>query len=131
MIPKSAIRGRPDRVQAGFDVWNLPPGAGLGSSFQEGFYGYVNKTLRMALSQSVDGRFSVLKCADGTAAGCRTALIGSLVQTVQQLGSDPSTWNADEHGDQIRFEAIGLITIPPIPWQNRPTFQQVVEVGGP
>jgi hypothetical protein len=47
---------------------------------------------------------------------------------VAELGSDPSTWDADEAGDQIRFTAVGLVSVPPIPWQNRPTFQQVIQV---
>ncbi len=105
--------------------------AGLGSSFQGGYYGYVQKAVRMALGQPVAGRFGVLRCANGTLAGCRGALIGSLAQTIQALGPDPSTWDANEAGDQIRFESIGLIGIPNIPWQNRPTFQQVVQATGP
>ena len=32
--------------------------------------------------------------------------------------------------DAVRFRAIGAITVPPIPWINRPTYQQVVEVQG-
>jgi hypothetical protein len=42
---------------------------------------------------------------------------------------------AGSPGDQTCFDAIyfrplGAITQPLIPWQNRPTFQQVVEVQG-
>jgi hypothetical protein len=29
--------------------------------------------------------------------------------------------------DQIQFSTVGVIGQPPIPWQNRPTFQQVIE----
>jgi hypothetical protein len=29
--------------------------------------------------------------------------------------------------DAIQFRALGLVTQPAIDWQNRPTFQQVVE----
>jgi hypothetical protein len=32
--------------------------------------------------------------------------------------------------DSIYFRPLGAITQPLIPWQNRPTFQQVVEVSG-
>jgi len=28
------------------------------------------------------------------------------------------------------YEAVALITLDPQPWQNRPTLQQVVQVGG-
>ena len=30
--------------------------------------------------------------------------------------------------DDILYEAVGLITLDPQAWQNRPTFQQVVQV---
>src|SRR5205807_1446978 len=30
--------------------------------------------------------------------------------------------------DQIKFAAVGLGSVPDIAWQNRPTFQQVVDV---
>jgi len=30
--------------------------------------------------------------------------------------------------DQISFIAAGAVETPPIPWQDRPTFQQVVEM---
>jgi acyl-homoserine lactone acylase PvdQ len=104
--------------------------AHLGSSFQSGYYGYVQRAVRMALSEPVNGTYSVLRCADGTLAGCRTALIQSLRDSIDALGPDPSTWNADEQAETIHFEAVGLVSVPDIPWQNRPTFQQVVQVTG-
>jgi hypothetical protein len=102
--------------------------AGLGSSFQGGYYGYMKKSFEMALGQQVAGPYAVLRCADGTVDGCRAALESSLQATLNQLGSDPGQWNADEDADAIRYRAIGLVGIPNSPWQNRPTFQQVVEV---
>src|SRR5205823_10995975 len=39
---------------------------GLGSSFQGGYYGYVDKTLRLALGDHVLGSYRILRCADGT-----------------------------------------------------------------
>jgi hypothetical protein len=47
---------------------------------------------------------------------------------VAELGPDPATWDAKEAGDSILYTAVGLITLDPQPWQNRPTFQQVVQV---
>jgi len=104
--------------------------AGLGSSFQDGYYGYVQKAVRMATGQPVAQPYRVLLCADGTADGCRSAVLASLQQAVDQLGPDPSTWDANEAGDDILYSAVGLITLDPQPWQNRPTFQQVVQVSG-
>jgi hypothetical protein len=102
--------------------------AHLGSSFQGGYYGYLQKSFQMALGQSVQGRYRVLRCADGTAAGCRASLLSSLKAAIGALGGDPPQWDADEAGDAIHYRAIGLIGVPDSPWQNRPTFQQVVEV---
>jgi hypothetical protein len=102
--------------------------AGLGSSFQGGYYGYLRKSFQMALGQPVAGPYAVLRCADGTEAGCRAALQSSLQAALDQLGNDPGQWNADEDADAIRYESIGLVGIPNSPWQNRPTFQQVVQV---
>ncbi len=46
----------------------------------------------------------------------------------EEFGEDPDTWDADEAGDQIDFTPVGLQDQPNMQWQNRPTFQQVVEV---
>jgi acyl-homoserine lactone acylase PvdQ len=100
----------------------------LGSSFQSGYYGLVEKAVRLALGQPVAKEYTVLQCANGTPAGCRAALQSSLRDAVAALGPDPSTWDADEAGETIRFQAVGLVNVPDIPWQNRPTFQQVVQV---
>jgi hypothetical protein len=99
---------------------------GLGSAFQNGYYGYVDKAVRMALGRPVEGRFRVLKCADGTLAGCRAALRRGLSAVVAKLGTDPTKWNAVESADEIVYTAVGLVGVDPQPWQNRPTFQQVV-----
>ncbi|MEA2420865.1 MAG: hypothetical protein QOE60_3071, partial [Thermoleophilaceae bacterium] len=32
--------------------------------------------------------------------------------------------------DAVRFRAIGGVTVPSIPWINRPTYQQAVEIQG-
>jgi hypothetical protein len=33
--------------------------------------------------------------------------------------------------EDIRFTTVGVIGVDPIDWQNRPTFQQVVQVNRP
>ena len=102
--------------------------AHLGSSFQGGYYGYLQKSFQMALGQQVAGRYQVLRCANGTLAGCRAALLSSLKAAIAELGGDAPQWDADEASDSILYRAVGLVGIPDSPWQNRPTFQQVVEV---
>jgi hypothetical protein len=52
-----------------------------------------------------------------------------------KLYADPVCNAAGLSGDQscfdsIYFRPLGAITQPLIPWQNRPTFQQVVSVDG-
>jgi acyl-homoserine lactone acylase PvdQ len=101
---------------------------GLGSSFLEGYYSYVQKAVRQALGAHVPGPYRVLQCADGTRRGCRKALRESLFAAVSKLGADPRTWDAHEGGEAIDFSAVGVVDVPNIPWQNRPTFQQVVQV---
>ena len=101
---------------------------GLGSSFQDCYYGYVQKAVQMALGDPVSQPYAVLRCADGTLAGCRAALAASLREAVDALGPDPSTWDAHPAQDDIVFSPVGIVTVPNMAWQNRPTFQQVVEV---
>lgn len=36
----------------------------------------------------------------------------------------------DQHCDEIEFQAAGAVGTDPIPWQDRGTFQQAVEVQG-
>jgi hypothetical protein len=82
----------------------------------------------MALGVHVAAPYRLLRCADGTLAGCRKAIIASLRATAKALGDDTSLWDADEGADAIDYSAVGLVDLPNMPWQNRPTFQQVVQV---
>jgi hypothetical protein len=61
----------------------------LGSSFQNGYYGYARRAIRMALGSPVSGALSVLRCADGTLTGRRAALVRSLRDSIAVLGSNP------------------------------------------
>ncbi|HYC55819.1 MAG TPA: penicillin acylase family protein [Candidatus Binatia bacterium] len=105
----------------------------IGSAYQSGYYGIIDKTMRMAAGEPVAGPYQVLRCADGTASGCRAALVSSLQAAVSDLttqfsSSDPANWSVDPTSEDIEFRAFGLVEVAPMPWQNRPTFQQVVQV---
>ena len=89
----------------------------------------------------------------GNLASCRAALKSALQTTIDQLtsiygSSDPASWTcarANDTGgadpgsgqndstrcnpelDDIQYSAIGVGTVPSMPWVNRPTFQQVVQ----
>ena len=106
-----------------------------GSSFNDGFYGHVDKDLRAILGKPVDGGFSRGYCGAGVLAACRAAILSSFDAAVSALegefGGDPSAWQVDETLDEIRFTSVGVSGIDPIPWQNRPTFQQILQFGDP
>ncbi|WP_197477541.1 penicillin acylase family protein, partial [Alcanivorax sp. HI0044] len=107
------------------------PGAG-GSAYNNGYYGYLERVLEQALGTSANP-YRALRCADtDDSNACRDALADSLNQAIDQLGGIASmdSWNVDESQDQIQHRAIGLSGVAPIHWQNRPTFQQVVEFTG-
>lgn len=104
-----------------------------GSSFQYGWWGYVDKDLRKVLGDPVQGAFPQTYCGGGTLAGCRTALVDSLNAAVAKPANQVYPGDADcAAGDQwcadtIIHRAMGGITQDKIHWQNRPTYQQVVQ----
>jgi acyl-homoserine lactone acylase PvdQ len=120
---------------------NDEPGHGssgdhLGSAFDVGFYGIVQKDLRAALHQRVAGALNRVYCGNGSLARCRAALDASLLQAAGE--SPQQVYPADkvcQAGDQmcsdsIQFRALGAITQPLIEWVNRPTFQQADDLTG-
>ncbi|HWE91043.1 MAG TPA: penicillin acylase family protein, partial [Pseudonocardiaceae bacterium] len=111
-----------------------PSGVGhVGSAFQTGWWSYVDKDLRSTLGQPVSGALAVPYC--GGLANCRQALLTSLGQAVALPAS--TVYPADSYcsaGDQWCADSIvqrpmGGVTDPQIGWQNRPTYQQVVQFG--
>ena len=117
-------------------------GTHVGSSYIAGWYAYVEKDLRRLLGKPVRGAFSRTYCGGGDRARCREILRSTLAaavnQTFEQTYGDDETCNSGENArldDQYCFDTVehtpaGVITQPLIHWINRPTFQQVVEVGG-
>lgn len=102
-----------------------------GSAFQSGFYSHIQKDLRTVLGLKVRGKSSRVYCGKGSLKKCRAGLTASLDAAVKALeeefGEDPAAWDADEEGDQINYRPVGLQDQPNMQWQNRPTFQQVLE----
>ncbi|MDX1803916.1 MAG: penicillin acylase family protein [Alcanivorax sp.] len=101
----------------------------IGSAYQSGYYGYLQRVLDQALGQS-DHPYQSLRCADSDQPdNCRAALADSLNQAIAELGgiANMSNWQVDKSQEQIQHRAIGLSSVPGIDWQNRPTFQQVVQ----
>ncbi|MDH6216827.1 penicillin acylase family protein [Streptomyces pseudovenezuelae] len=110
-----------------------PTGAHAGSSFQYGWWSYVDKDIRSVLGQSVSGPLAQQYCGGGSLSACRDILIGTLktaagtsastVYSGDSLCSAGDQWCADS----IVQRTLGGIKHYNISWQNRPTFQQVVE----
>jgi acyl-homoserine lactone acylase PvdQ len=115
-----------DRLPFGHDA----PGP-VGSAFYTSSYGYVHKDLRDLLGTSVKGPYSRVYCGHGKLANCRSALLSSLGAALQH-DSDAEIYGGESQAnhDKIGFSAVGAITQPRIPWVNRPTFQQAVQVQG-
>ena len=112
----------------------------LGSAFDHGWYGYVQKDLRDLLGIQVRGAYSRIYCGKGKAGACRDALLASLKEALAH-DSDAELYpdggctefgdisaDAQACADTIHHRALGAITIPPVPWVNRPTFQQAVQI---
>jgi acyl-homoserine lactone acylase PvdQ len=128
-----------DRLQRVIGLGS-PPGPG-GSSFFAGWQGYVSKDLRRVLGERVRAPLSRVFCGGGSRARCREMLLKTLSQSAQlvrrQYGVQdlsrvevPATCGTPRRCDQIEFTTAGAVATPPIPFQNRPTFQQAVEVQG-
>jgi hypothetical protein len=128
--------------------YNDPPGT-QGDAFYGGFYSYIQKDLRSLVARRHRGQlppapYSRHYCAQGTLRSCRARLLATLGQAVADLTSkygsaNPAMWRvpttcmpgqSPPACDQIEFTDAGSISTPPIPWQNRGTFQQAVEVRG-
>jgi acyl-homoserine lactone acylase PvdQ len=130
-----------DQLGAAHELDNAPNNHGdhLGSAYQTGWYGYAYKDLRRVLKLKVRAPYSKRYCGGGRLARCRAALRGALAEA---LDVDPATLYRDAACakakkpadqacfDKIAFRATGGITQPMIGWQNRPTYQQAVEVQG-
>ncbi|MFE7776757.1 penicillin acylase family protein [Streptomyces sp. NPDC057445] len=110
-----------------------PTGAHSGSAFQSGWWGFVDKDLRQVLGQQVSGPLAHTYCGDGQLAACRDTLLTTLKQAVSEPATEVYPGDAGcRAGDQwcadaIMHRALGGITHPAVNWQNRPTYQQVVE----
>ena len=103
-----------------------------GSSYIDGWYGYVDKDLRTLLGRPVKAPFSTQYCGGGDLAACRASLWAALDAAGTQLaaaqGPDPAAWRADATAERIVFTSGILPTT--MRWTNRPTFQQVVTFSG-
>ncbi|HEV2982214.1 MAG TPA: penicillin acylase family protein [Solirubrobacteraceae bacterium] len=107
--------------------------------FADGWYGYVSKDLRDLLAANGMGAhpiapYSLVYCGVGSLEACRTALQSSLQEALsatpaQIYGHGECKENPQASCfDMNRWTSASGVSVPPFPFQNRPTFQQVVEL---
>ncbi|MCW2787016.1 MAG: Penicillin acylase [Marmoricola sp.] len=123
-------------------------GAHLGSAYDGGYEGYLMSTLQQLLGKHPgDGFGTVLTSheCNGGPSTCSSAIAKALNDAYAALvtangTSNVSTWVASSESaaaketmpeyDSIGFQALGIVGQPNLDWQNRPTFQQVIEFPG-
>ncbi len=133
-VAKDVLRGR-----LGGLVQQLPKGIddhprlGIGSAFNGiAWYGYVNKDLRSAFGDPVRGAYHRVYCGNGSKKRCRNAIANSLRKATERVLAAQGVAKVgeltyDKSQDYIRATAAGLVGVRPIDWQNRPTFQQIID----
>jgi len=104
-----------------------------GSAYLDGEYGAVQQDLRQLLGEKVKGAWKQSYCGGGNLEQCRTLLWQSLAAAGDDLqkefnSADLEQWQRKVSDDEIQFDQL-LAGLLPMNWQNRPTFQQVVQVG--
>jgi acyl-homoserine lactone acylase PvdQ len=102
--------------------------------FFDGWWSYVSKDLRALFGPRPQAPFSRLYCGKGSKKRCRKALQHSLAQALKVTpaalygGGDGKCATNPQPAcfDQNRPQVTSGIDLGPFPFQNRPTFQQVV-----
>ncbi|MFD7031035.1 penicillin acylase family protein [Streptomyces sp. NPDC059917] len=110
-----------------------PTGSHAGSAFQYGWWSYADEDLRMVLGRPVADPPSRVYCGGGSLSGCREVLLATLKQAA--AATPAAVYPADGTcaagkqwcADGIVQRPVGGLAHPMTTWQNRPTYQQVVE----
>ena len=115
-----------------------------GSAYQEGWFQHMRRMFQMVLNTPAHANYRHLKCAGtGVMADCRKAVNDALALALTDLGglSNQANWDGStlknakgksgakvEDYDSVEHTSFSFIPVPAIPWINRPTFQQAVQV---
>jgi acyl-homoserine lactone acylase PvdQ len=127
-----AYRKLEEMVQTG----NVVGGSPTAPDYDDGWYSYVSKDLRDLFGPKPKAPYSRVYCGGGSKKRCRQALQKSLAQALKVT---PAAMYGGGNGDcasspqpscfdQNRPTVTGGVSLPPFPFQNRPTFQQAVSV---
>jgi acyl-homoserine lactone acylase PvdQ len=103
-----------------------------GSSYNSGWYGYVDKDLRTVAGRPVSSKFKTRFCGNGDLAACRDSLWAAIDAAGNELQaeqgtSNPADWRSSATPERIVFGAFYPFTMR---WTNRPTFQQAISYSG-
>jgi acyl-homoserine lactone acylase PvdQ len=123
-----------EKLQGMLSLGDPTGGSPSAPAFSEGWWSYVSKDLRDVFGPKPRGAYSRDYCGGGSKKKCRAALQRSLAQA---LKVSPATLYGGGNGrcasnpqpscfDQNRPSLTSGITLGAFPFQNRPTFQQVV-----
>ena len=116
-----------------------PGGEPEAPDFADGWFGYVSKDLRDVLAAAKGAPaptapYSRLYCGNGSFETCQHALQNSLLEALSETpaqiyGHGACAENAQASCyDMNRFISVSGIELPAFAFQNRPTFQQIVEL---
>jgi acyl-homoserine lactone acylase PvdQ len=137
-------------LDAGYNAFPMGfednPSSRNGSAYISGFDGYDVKLLRelsgIPVGQPYSSATAAALCGGTGLSGCGASIDHALViaySTLKYINGNPypSSWvnNGATKAtgttvpvyDQIHFAGVGIVGQPAMDWQNRPTFQQVIE----
>lgn len=122
------------RLEEVLQTGNVVGGSPTAPDYDDGWYSYVEKDLRDLFGPRPKAPFSRVYCGNGSKKRCRQAFQRSLAQALKVT---PAAMYGGGNGDcaanpqpacfdQNRPSVTSGITLGAFPFQNRPTFQQVV-----
>lgn len=125
-----------ERLRTMLKIGDHTGGSPNAPDFFDGWWGYVSKDLRTLFGPKPKAPYSRIYCGKGSKKRCRKALQRSLAQALKVSptalyggGNGGCATNAQPACyDQNRPQITGGIDLGPFPFQNRPTFQQVVTI---
>jgi acyl-homoserine lactone acylase PvdQ len=142
-VRKAVFRPRMGKALYAQMARMLPPDQPIGSrvhnspAFETDWWGQVSKDLRTVFGRHAPrGRFAYRYCGGGKRAVCRRRLRRSLAAALKvpkaKIYADPTCASEGRVeascSDETRSTSASGVSIPAFPLQNRPTFQQTVEL---
>ncbi len=123
-----------ERIEGMLETGSYTGGSPTEPSFDDGWWGYVSKDLRDVFGPTPKAPWSRKYCGEGSKKACKAVLEKSLTEALkvtpaQLYGGGDGACATDPQPscfDANRPTETAGIALGPFPFQNRPTFQQVV-----